>query len=697
MRIKKIGVIYRKELLDLMRDKRTIVSSLVLPIILYPLIMIGFSSMMMRQEQKIQQKQMRIFLIDEARTPDTALLRDSLEAVPNFDVHPKDACAPLPYHNGQIDTSLRLQLDDDTFQAIVVIPASAADSAGARRYPLYNVEVLYNSADERSSAAGEKAGDVLTNAEKTLVSRRFPPDELKAGLLEAVDLHLNSVASQKAMIGFLIGRLLPYFLIILTISNGAVISSDLVAGEKERGTMETLLVSAADRNEIVVGKFLTVITFSLVSVLMNIASMFVSIRHLASQVSAQGNMPFSFDQIPLLSFALVLLTMVPLVMFFAGLLLSISAYSRNMREANTYLTPLMIVAMLMSLLTMLPGMDMTLGLAFIPILNIALLFKEIMLDPGAMNPLWVLITIGSTLVLDVLVVWLTVKLFNSESTLFRVEEEKSLKFWGKHKRNVFSPQLAGLVFIGVLVLFYYVGGAWQAADQARGLMMTELILILLPPLLLLRLAKVDWRREFRFTRPPVRALVFAVLMAAPAYVLAAGVMQLIDLIYPIPAEYLKVLQEAVSLENLSLGMVLLVMGVLPGLCEETLMRGYIYRSFRSYGPWTAIVVSAVLFGIMHLDPFRLLPAALIGLYLGILLWRSGSIWVPIVAHAVNNSLAVLLSRVVIDKPLGNVLLNGDNFAWWVTPASAVLFAALLWGFLRSFPAPADQPEAPLEA
>ena len=689
MSIKKIGIIYRKEMLDLLRDRRTVVTSIVLPIILYPLIMIGFSSLLMRQESKMSQERMRIYVIDEANNVDSHLLRDSLLAVPNFEVHPPERPDVWPYHAGQIDASLRQRLDEEFYQAVVVIPRLHPDSLDG--YPRYTVQVFYNSADELSTMAGERVEEVMQGAERTLVSRRLPPEEVEAGILEAVQMQRNSVASQKAMLGFLIGRLLPYFLILLTVSSGAVISSDLVAGEKERGTLETLLVSAANRNELVLGKFLTVVTFSLISVFMNIVSMFFSIRHLATQISAQQGTPLTLDQIPLLSFGLVLLTMLPLVMFLAGLLLSISTYSRNMREANTYLSPLMIVAMLMSLLTMLPGMEMNLGFAFIPILNIAMLFKEIMLNPATLNPLWVVITIGSTLLLDVLVLLLTVKLFNSEGTLFRVEEEKTLKFWGKNKRNVFAPGLAFVFFLAVLLLFYYVGGMWQSADIARGLVMTQLFIILLPPLLLVRIAKVDIKRELQFRPPKPRAIAPVLLMAPAAYVLATGTIQLVDLIWPIPAEYLNLLQQAVQLNNMSVWGVLLIMAVLPGLCEEFFTRGYLYRSFRQYGPWAAIVASGVLFGILHLDPFRLLPASLMGVYLGWLLWRSGSIWVPMLAHMLNNAAAVLLDRLLSGSALAQSLVTDKGFVWWVYVLAAILLGAMLYLYNRWNTPPDDQP------
>ncbi|MBC8384175.1 MAG: CPBP family intramembrane metalloprotease [Candidatus Cloacimonetes bacterium] len=478
------------------------------------------------------------------------------------------------------------------------------------------------------------------------------------------------------MLGFAIGKFLPYMLIMLTIAGASVIASDLVSGEKERGTLETILVSAAGRNELVIGKYLTIITISMITVLLNLFSMYLSFSHILTQSSAN----ISELQFPISNFILILFLMIPLITFFSALLLSVSTYSRNIKEAQSYQMPIMFGGMILSMVSFLPGFELNFGFALIPIVNFSLLLRDIMLGSYVLKLL--IITVMSMLILDVIVVTISVKLFNNESVLFRTAEEKSLKFWGKDKKNVFSVQFGILLFIIILFLIFYVGGRWQTESLINGLIKTELLIILAPAIIVLRLSKTNFKESFRmnYTKPVNFLLVL--LMAIPVYLIATFFMQLVNFIYPIPETYLQNLEKLISIPDISIWMSLFIIAVLPGICEEILFRGYFMNVFKKHGFRNSIIITGILFGILHLDPFRMLPVTILGFWMGYLLLSTNSVFVPIFAHIINNSIALLLGKYGHQIPFLKNMIAEDRFPFWILIPAVIIFVVLLLLFRR---------------
>ncbi len=662
MNFNKVLTIYKKEMLDLLRDKRTVITSIILPIILYPIIMIGFSSIMSRQELKVKESQAFVYIEDSITDKTSLEIVSAISEIENFYLHEKSSDPD----------SL---LSSKGIQAIITIN----EIVNKDGYPVYNVVVSYDKAEDKSQITYRKIKDTLNKLEKEFVTKRLKTIQISESILNAVNVEEDNVASPKKMFGFTLGKLLPYFLIMITVSSGAVVAADLVAGEKERGTLETLLVSAAHRNELVLGKYLTIITFSLATVLLNLFSMYFSMKN----VLGQSGLDTSSINIPVSNFALIFIAMLPLITMFAAILLSISTYSRNMKEANTYLSPLMIVAMMMALISTFPGIDLNLGLSLIPVVNISLLFKEIMMEN--FNFLHFFLTIGSTLILDAVGIFLCVKLFNNESVLFRVEEEKSLKFWGKDKKNVFSHGFSLMIFMVVVLSMYYIASSWQIKDFSIGMIKTQLILILLPSLFLVKLSGEKYQDSYQLKKTNPLNFVLVALIAVPMFILVSILMFLTNLLFPIPEAYLQLWEKILNTENLGLMKSLLLIAVLPGICEEFLFRGYFMRVFRNLGQWKSILVTAVLFGILHLDMYRLFPVIILGIWMGYLFVKTGSLYIPIFAHILNNSLALLINTFVEKVSFSRFFIDGDNFRVWTYFVSIGLLSLLIVLFNRLNP------------
>lgn len=646
-------------MLDLLRDKRTVITSIVIPIILYPLLMVGFSSLAMRQETKLEKQVVHVYLVDHVKSETSVRIIGGISAIDNLEFMP---------FSDSIDVLLR----ENLIQAAVQI----SDSLNASGFPVIIVTISYNETEDLSVQAYDRISNRLRELEDELVSERLKDLMIEVDILDAVQIKKENIAPPEQMVGFMVGKILPYLLIVITLSSGAVVASDLVAGEKERGTLETILVSAARRIELVIGKYLTIITFSLISVFMNLFSMFLSIRH----ILGQSGLDTGGIQLPISNFALILAAMLPLVTLIAAVLLSLSTYARNIKEAQSYQMPIIIGGMMLSMISLLPGFKLTAGFALIPVVNFSLLFKEIM--SGNFQILSFSLVLGSTLILDIIAIIISLNLFRNESILFRTAEDKSLKFWGKGRKNVLSPEVAFLFFLIMIVLLFYVGGSWQAKEMMSGLVRTQLILILLPTIFLLRIARMNIRATLKLNPTNPLNFLMVVLMAVPMITLVVLLGQFINMIYPVSESYMEGMRNLLSTEQAGIWKSLLIIAVLPGICEETMFRGYIINAFRKYGFWAAAVISGVLFGIFHLDFFRLIPASILGIYLGYLLLKSNSLLIPMFAHFINNSIALLLSNYHEKIKILDYLMTGDEFVWWIGIPALIIFLVFLKLYTR---------------
>lgn len=693
MNHKKVRKIYFKELLELYRDKRTLFSTILLPLILYPVLFIGVSSLKTRQTQKMEEETKVIALENfdfyaDYENEEVDFVVENIQEKLTSDEN-------IKIFNGE--TEIDTLLKDGVIHTIVRL-----DSISFEQPQTYYFEYKYDGSNDKSSLALKEVKAVIGTFEKDLIRVRL--SEITD--LAENDAYLNplsqeskltNVASSQQMLGMIVGRVLPYLLIMLLISGGAVVATDLVAGEKERKTLETLLVSSVSRNEIVLGKFYTIVTASLVNVFINLISMYLSFKHMVGQTGAS----IGGANIPLLSFVWVLLSLLPLVSLISAILLIISAYSRNIKEARSYESPLLLVAMMLAMISMFPGFEMNKGLALVPIVNISLLFKEIMLT--GVNFTHFAYTVGSTLILNVIAIIMTIKVFASEKVLFRTQTETSFSGLKKNKAQLLTPAIGIVLYMIMLGLLYYVGFAWQrkayvggSIDQQilmREVLRTQIIIIGLPVMLFVSLLfkkgktgrdkkeiSKEVRRESRdFLRLKsfkFSSLLLIPLLSVPALVISSWLTQIVNYFYPIPEDYFAGMMELMTGKELPTIVLIGVIAVAPAIFEELLFRGLLPRFFEKKSVWSAIIITGLLFAIFHLDFYKLLPVAFLGCWLGFLLYSSKSIYIPMTAHFMNNLIAVLIGQELIPSKYA-LMIEGTSIASIsILVGSVVIFIAL---------------------
>ncbi len=654
MSFKKALTVYRKELLELFRDRRTLFTTIILPMILYPLIFIGYSALMIRQTGVLEQKGALIAVTDSVNDQYSQTIIRHLIEIENFQYK----------EHGEQSKEL---YEDKVIDGIITI----RDSTLSPGVNAYLISVQYDQATDKGRMLIEKVRQAFSAAEKEVISGLLLDKGVSDKLLESVIVKEIDTSTEQKRMGMILGMILPYLMIMLLITSAAVVAADLVAGEKERKTLETLLVSAVARNEIVMGKYLTIITFAFINVIINLFSLFFSMRYMLSMSGIQTE----GVRIPLEGFGILLLALIPLATLFASILLSISTFSRHMKEARSYEQPLLMITILLAMISFFPAIEMNKLLALIPVVNISLLFKAVMINDYQLSHL--LLTIGSTIVYDILAIWMTIRLFKTEAVLFRVDDDSSIKNIRKVKQSLFNPYYGLVYFTLSLLALFYLGRHFQSGDNLlKGLMQTQILIILLPVLLLIRLLKLKPKEILRIKMPRPKELVLLPFITIPATLIVAYIMQLVDLVFPIPAEYYEMMKKIIKISP-NPWILFLSIAVLPGICEEVLFRGWLMRFYEHGGKVMAVVYTAMFFAIFHMDPFRLLPTFFLGLLLGYLTIRSGSIVNSILSHTINNGFAIFAASYAGSRVMQTLFADSEHINHWILPPAVIIFAVSL--------------------
>ena len=391
--------IFKKELTDVLRDRRTLFFMIVIPVIVMPLILIGSIKFQEYQSKKSDEKVLNIGLINKtsgSQIRDYLLDQKGVYLVEDIDLD-----------------SLELGIKNDSLQGGLYIHKNFINDISANG--MGEVEVYYKSSDLMSKAKNRiyNALDIYKNE---VVSERLSEFNVDKGLLEPLDIINKDMSTKKETIGKAVGGLIPYMLVIFIFLGAMYPAIDLGAGEKERGSLETLLSSPATKFEITVGKLMVVSLAGMVSGL-------ISVVGISAPFYFIGNIP---DQIkstvleiisPFIIVSVIIL-MIPIAIFFASMLLSISFYARSFKEAQSLMGPLNIIIIVPLMLTLGPGIEIDHITALIPLINVGLLTKEIL--AGSAQPIYFIETLSSLLFFAAIGIRFSVYWFNKENTIFRV-------------------------------------------------------------------------------------------------------------------------------------------------------------------------------------------------------------------------------------------------------------------------------------
>ena len=413
-----ISTIYLKELKDSLRDRRTLMSMIIIPTLVIPLMVFGVGKVMSTVMSKAREEASAIMIVGGEDSPGiVAALKaahDPEKNRPMFRVVP--------------GADYKAQISEKKIRAAVEIPAGFEDSLKSGEA---KTVMVYYYEGEIKSGLGYRAlekffTDLRQNTAETRLKERGLPDTL----LKPFDVKRKNVAPPEKVGGEIVGGLVPYLIIILCFTGAMYPAMDLTAGEKERGTMETLLCCPVPRVDIVLGKFLMVLTGSISAMVFMLLSMgttaFIggsvmtgsgaTMKLGQGAAAARGAMEVMPTVDPLGLFG-VLAMVVPVAVLFAATAFTISLFAKSYKEAQSYLAPMMIVVIMPAVIGMLPGIDLNLKLAFVPILNLSLVCKEML--SGVWHWDYITIIFGSSSLYAAIALTLAVKMFSREEVMFR--------------------------------------------------------------------------------------------------------------------------------------------------------------------------------------------------------------------------------------------------------------------------------------
>ncbi len=391
--------IFKKELIDVLRDRRTLMFMVVIPILITPLLIIGSIKFQEYQNKKSEEKILKIAYINESEDSLAKELLSDQKGVKIIEGVPID--------------SIESYIKSDSLQGGLYIGKGflkkiKTNSSG-------DVKIYYKSSDLMSKSK-KRIQAALDIYKEKIIAERLKQLNVDGQILEPISITDVDMATAKETLGKAIGGFIPYVLVMFIFLGAMYPAIDLGAGEKERGSLETLLSSPATKFEITMGKLLVVSLTGIVSGL-------VSVLGISSSLFFIDKIPVQIQETilelinPFMIFSIIIL-MIPIAIFFASMLLSISFYARSFKEAQSLMGPLNMVIIVPLFLSLGPGMEMDHATALMPLINVGLLTKEIL--AGSVELIYFIETLFSLLFCAAIGIWFSVFWFKKENTIFRV-------------------------------------------------------------------------------------------------------------------------------------------------------------------------------------------------------------------------------------------------------------------------------------
>jgi len=662
----RVGRLTLKELRETLRDRRTIVTLVLMPLLVYPLLSLGFKQLLAASATTTEPRGWRIatesdaegsqlqklLLLGETVLREQAILSadGSRQTQSPRSSHPELAAeeSTLPVY-----TLSSGSLDDLVTRGEIDLGIRVRRREGAPTANFSDLELVY-AAD---SAAGPAAAAYIIERLRA-ANDRYAVERLKqlGDRGEVPATWRARVMGESQGTHFQLATLVPMVLILMTITGAVYPAIDLTAGERERGTLEALMAAPVPRLGLLFAKYIAVLTVALLTALVNIVGMVITLL-----ASGLGAVLFGERGLTLGSVVLVFLLLVLFAAFFSAVLLCVTSFARSFKEAQAYLIPLMLVALAPGFLAII-GTQLNAWMCVIPLANIVLLARDTL--QGQAHPLWGLVAVLTTALYGTAALGLAARIFGSDSILYGSQSSWSDLF-RRPAEPLTQPTLAGAMSCLALIVPLYVllsSSLVQFAGQSMAvqLLASASMLVLLfgvTPMLVARWQGVALPAGFQLRRAPALGFLGAVLLGsalgplALEFILLSRNYGIVTLSEGELAEKAPLVQRLVSQwRDLSPILVVATISLVPAVCEELFFRGYLLNSLRGRLPaWLAIAFTAMIFGLFHasvgglIAVERVFSSMLLGVVLGWIAWTSRSVFPGMLAHALVNGFVVLLA------------------------------------------------------
>jgi sodium transport system permease protein len=403
MPLRNVGVVYRKELREALRDRRTLISSFLVPLLLFPVLTAGFAAVSVYMIGKAEREPLKVMIFGGSDSP---WVTEALQETEKIKIVPPAS-------------DWRQRIVDKEIRAAIEIPPKFEDEIAQQHAASIKIYIYKN--EMKSELAAGRIEKTLKKLDDKIVGERLAAKDLPTSLLSPFEVKQENVAPEEKVWGEILGGLIGYMIVLLCLTGGMYPAMDLTAGEKERGTMETILSSPISRTDLVLGKFLLVLTASLVTAALSIASMggsFAALHHFhLFSMHGQGEAPALMLHLGPAAVVSIFIMALPLAVFFSACLMAISIFAKSYKEAQTYISPLMILVIVPAVSALLPGAELNAKMALVPILNASLLCKELVAGTYHWNFIGIIFL--STCVYAAAALFLAIQMFRREEVLFR--------------------------------------------------------------------------------------------------------------------------------------------------------------------------------------------------------------------------------------------------------------------------------------
>ncbi|MDX1652100.1 MAG: ABC transporter permease subunit [Brumimicrobium sp.] len=394
-----ILTIFKKELKDTLRDRRTIIAMIVIPVLIFPIIL----GIMTKVSSSFAEQQMEeVFDIAVVTKDPGNSFVAHLTSLP-------EALGPKKIHFYEDSTGIREEILKDSLQLAFFIPQSFEEEQDNNRQS--TIEVILK---ETNTGSRERAETYIRSIEKNLTENRLNKINLDPKVLEPLSVTYQNLSSDKEMIGKIAGGILPYLFIIFGFIGCLYPAIDLFTGEKERKTLETLLTTPLPRWKILTGKMLVVVLSGVVAATFALIGLFLSLE-VFELVDNPKILEVVRSILSIQFIGMLYLLLIPLTIFFAGMMIPVTIYAKSFKEAQSILTPVNFIVILPAMVGFLPGIELNFVTAFIPIVNIVLASKDLV--AGNIDPLLMFFSFMTMLVLAFLSVLISYKRFGRETNI----------------------------------------------------------------------------------------------------------------------------------------------------------------------------------------------------------------------------------------------------------------------------------------
>lgn len=624
--MKKIGILVRKEVLDILRDKKTLIIMVAVPVLLYPAIIIGMV-LVMNYAMQSQEDRVHTAAYSQQYEEEASLLCDVYER-----------------NKEELDIQLKFlpvadkEASGDSFDAWIDF---AKDEQGI------HISVEYTSTNQNSDYTENALRKLTDRYREELLTEQLADRGLTQEFLYPVTYESKDSVTVSESAGMSMGGSIGMMLVVTIMLGAFYPAIDATTGEKERGTLETLLTLPVTNFQMIMSKYIAVSLFACVTAVLSLLSLGGSVLFLlGSALSGSSEEILRFDPLVMVGWVpLLLLVVIVTALLITAFSMCFCVFAKSFKEANNYITPVMFVVMFASMAAMLPSLQLDYKTALIPIVNVSLLMKQVLAQQ--MNFSLVVITIGINFCYSVLIIWILAKMYDSENVLFNDGFQSFKLFEKRSEIKEGTVPGTGDLLLGVVVLFLlimYLGTAVSVRSPFGGTVVNQL-LILAVPLFAVWYMKSDVKILFSLRIPSPKSMLGGVLLYIGTFLLMLVVSAGLTQIFPESVQNLELSFEEILKQPFFL--ILLVTAVMPAIGEELFFRGFLCGSLRyRHGAFWGILLSSLIFGAFHMSLVKLLPTAMLGVCFAYIGYASGSIFIGMFLHYLNN----LVSMVSMEYP-----------------------------------------------